>query len=72
MAAQLASPVVDRAQPSHRSLELGDACLGVHARVVTTFDSGVLGRQAERVEAEGAQYGVALHRAVPDEHVAEV
>ena len=34
VAAQLASPVVDRAQALHRRLELGDARLGVDARVV--------------------------------------
>ena len=62
VAAQFAPPVVDRAQSLHRGLELSDAGLGVHAGVVSTLYGGVLGGQAERVEAEGAQYGVALHR----------
>ena len=71
VAAQLASPVVDRAQSLHRRLELGDARLGVDAGVVAPLDRRVLRRQAERVEAEGGQDGVALHRAMPYEHVTE-
>ncbi len=39
--------------------------------MVSTPDGGVLGRKTERVEAEGAQYGVALHRPVPDQDVAK-
>ncbi len=69
--AQLAPPVVDRPQSFHRSCELGDSCLGVHPRVISALYGCVLCRQAERVEAERAQYGVALHRSVPDQDVTE-
>ena len=71
VAADLPAPVVDRAEALHAGLQLGDAGLGEGPRVLAGADGGVLGGQAEGVEAEGRQHGVSLHGAVPDEQVAE-
>ncbi len=71
VAADLAPPVVDGAQGHNAGLQLGDALLGEDAGMGPGPDGGVLGRQAERVEAEGREHGIALHGPVPDQKVAE-
>ena len=54
VAADLAAPVVDRAQPLQAGLQLLDAGLGEDAGVDAGLDGGVLGRQPEAVEADRA------------------
>ena len=67
----LAAPVVDRTDAGDRAAQLLDAFVGELPRVHTGLDRGVLGRQAEAVEAHGRQHGVAVHRAIADDQVAE-
>ena len=71
VAADLPPPVVDGTQAVQRLLQLGDAGLGEDPRMGARLDGRVLGRQAERVEAEGREHGLALHGLVPDHQVAE-
>ena len=71
VAAHHPAPVVARAQPAQRALQLGDAGLGEGAGVGARLDGGVLGRQAEAVEADRAEHREALHGAPADVEVAE-
>ena len=71
MAADLPPPVVDGPEGLHAGLQLGDASLGEGPGVLAGADGGVLGRQAEGVEAERREHGVALHGAVAHQEVAE-
>ena len=71
MAADLAAPVVDGAEAGERRGQLGDPGLGEDAGVRPRLDGGVLGRQAERVEADGAEDAVALHGPVANDQVTE-
>ena len=52
VAAHLAAPVVDGAEPDQRRLQLGDPGLGEDPGMGPRLDGGVLGREAEGVEAE--------------------
>ena len=56
VAADLASPVVDGAEPDDARLQLGDPGLGVDAGVLAALDRGVLGGKTERVEAERREH----------------
>ena len=71
MAADLAAPVVHRAEAADAGLELLDAGVGERPGMRLVLDGGVLGGQAEAVEAHRRQHAVALHRAVADDQVAE-
>ncbi len=71
VAADLPAPVVDGAEGDDRGLELLDAGVGEDAGVGAGLDGGVFGRQAEGVEAEGGEDGVAQHGAVADQQVTE-
>ena len=71
VAADLPAPVVDGAEPDQRRLELGDAGVGEDPRVGPGLDGGVLGRQAEGVEAERGEHALALHGLVADGQVTE-
>ncbi len=71
VAAHLPPPVVDRAQPLDGLLQLGDAGIGERPGVDAGLDGRVLRRQAEGVEPHRAEDGVAVHRPVADDEVAE-
>ena len=72
VAADLAPPVVDGAEPGAATgLQLGDPGVGEDPGVRARLDGRVLGRQAERVEAEGREHAVPEHGPVADEQVAE-
>ena len=72
VAPHLSAPVVNGAKAEHARPQFGDARLGVLAGVLRTpLDRGILGREPERVEPEGREHGVPLHRPEPDEHVPE-
>ena len=71
MAADLPAPVVDGAEADEGRLELGDPGLGEDAGVGAGLDGGVLGREPEGVEAQGAEDGLAPHGLVAAGQVAE-
>ena len=71
VADDLPSPVVDGSELDDALLQLGDPRLGERPRMLAGLDGGVLGREPERVEPERGQDGLAVHRPVPDEEIAE-
>ena len=71
VAVDLPPPVVDGTEPGQGGLELGDPGLGEDPRVRARLDGGVLGRQAEGVEADGAEDALAQHGLVANDQVTE-
>ena len=71
VAVDLAAPVVDGAQRDERLLQLGDAGVGEDPGVGPGPDGRVFGRQAEGVETDRREHGLAGHGLVPDHQVAE-
>ena len=71
VAAHLAAPVVDRAEPDERGRQLGDPGLGEEPGVGAGLDGGVLGREPEGVEPDGAEDALALHGLVANDQVTE-
>ena len=71
MAADLAPPVVDGAEAGQRRGQLGDPGVREDPRVRAGLDGGVLGRQAERVEAERAEDTLAQHGLIANDQVTE-
>ena len=71
MAVHLPPPVVDGTETGQGGLQLGDPRLGEDPRVRARLDGGVLGRQAEGVEADGAEHALAQHGLVANDQVTE-
>ena len=71
VAVDLAAPVVDGTETPEGGGQLGDPGFGEDPGVGARLDGRVLGRQAERVESDGAEHALALHRLVPDRQVTE-
>ena len=71
VAVHLPAPVVDGTETEEGGLQLGDAGIGERPRVGPRPYGGVLGREAERIEAEGAEHALPEHGLVPDGQVAE-
>ena len=71
VAVDLPAPVVAGSEALQAGLELLDAGLGEGAGVATALDGGVLRRQAEAVESDGAEHRVALHGPLPHQQVSE-
>ena len=69
VAAYLAAPVVDGPEAGERRGELGNPGFGEDAGVGPGLDGGVLGRQAEGVEADRAENALALHGLVANDQV---
>ena len=69
VAVHLPPPVVDGTEPGQRRLELGDPGVGEDPRVRARLDGGVLGRQAEGIEADGAEDALSEHRLVANDQV---
>ena len=71
MAAHFAAPVVDGAEAGERRGQLGDPGLGEDAGVGPRLDGGVLRREPEGVEPDGAEDALALHGLVANDQVTE-
>ena len=71
VAADLAAPVVDRAEAQQRGLQFLHPRFGEDPRVAAGLDGGVLGGEAEGVETERREDGLAEHGLVAHDDVAE-